>query len=113
MIDEQAKASEVQPPLICREVVQVLRDVVLGRLQMVRGCEQSWDESCLGLLLVQVDTWMLAFNINADELDYCERCEDASGRRWSFDSSSRHAGDPIELLSTWEYSELERKLRSL
>lgn len=113
MIDARAEASTAQPLLTCREVVQVLRDVVLGRLQMVRACEQSWDESDPGLLLVRVDTWTLAFNINADELDYCERCEDASGRRWSFDSSSRHAGDPIELLSTWEYSELERKLRSL
>lgn len=113
MFEQRVEESAGQPPVICREVVQVLRDVVLGRLQMVKACEQSWDESRPGLLLVQVDAWTLAFNINADELDHCERCEDASGRRWSFDSSSRHAGDPIELLSTWEYSELERKLRSL
>lgn len=113
MFEQRVEESAVQPPVICREVVQVLRDVVLGRLQMVRACEQSWDGRGPGLLLVRVNTWTLAFNINGDGLDYCERCEDASGRRWSFDSSSRHAGDPIELLSTWEYSELERKLRSL
>lgn len=42
---------------------------------------------------------MLAFNIDTDEFDHYTWYVDASGRRWSFDSSSQYAENPIELLS--------------
>lgn len=89
MTNNQTEDSAIQPPLTCHEVVQVLRDVVLGRLQMTRIYEQSWDEMTAELLLVQVDTWTLAIYKGANKLDYCQRCSDSSGRRWSFVSSSR------------------------
>lgn len=91
----------------------MLRDVVLSRSQMARACDQSRDEKCTALVLMRVDTLMLAFNIDADELDHCKWYMDARGRRWSFDSSSRYAVNPIVLLSAWEYPELKRILRAL
>lgn len=39
MIDQRAEASAVQTPVICREIVQMLRDVVLARPQTTRARE--------------------------------------------------------------------------
>lgn len=113
MIDARAEASIAQPLLTCREVVQVLRDVVLGRLEMTRAGDQSWHEMDAGLFLVHVGTWTLAIYNDAEEIDYCEWCLDPSGRRWSLGSSSHSGGDPIELLSTWEHTVLQRILSAL
>lgn len=113
MINGRAEGSAAQTPLTCREVVQVLRDVVFGRLEMTRAGERSWHEMNAGLFLVHVGSWTLAIYNDAEEIDYCQWCLDPSGRRWSFDSSSRLGGDPIELLSTWEHSELQHILKAL
>lgn len=113
MIDSRAKGSAGQAPLTCREVVQVLRDVVLGRLEMTRAGERSWHEMNAGLFLVHVGNWTLAIYNDAEEIDYCEWCLDPEGRRWSLDSSSHCGGDPIELLSTWEHAVLRRILSTL
>lgn len=113
MIDARDKGSAAQPLLTCREVVQVLRDVVLGRLEMTRAGDQSWREMDAGPFRVHVGTWTLAIYNDAEEIDYCEWCLDPSGRKWSLDSSSHCGADPIELLSTWEHAVLQRILSAL
>lgn len=113
MIGSRAEGSAVQPALTCREVVQVLRDVALGRLKMTRVGDQSWDEMNAELFLARVDNWTLAIFNDADELGYCDWCLDPSGRRWSSDSLSRRSSDPVALLSIWEHSELRRIVKGL
>ncbi|MBA6042468.1 histidine phosphatase family protein [Pseudomonas lactis] len=100
-------------PLSAREVSQVLREVALGRLIMVRACERGWDEIYAERFKVNVEGWRMSIHNDRDELGYCEECISPDGRRWSLDSGNRFGTDPIAMLSTWEHQTLERLLKAI
>ncbi|WP_443696944.1 DUF7693 family protein [Pseudomonas sp.] len=99
--------------LSAREVCQVLREVVFGRLTITNAGQQSWDDIYAGHFVVNVEGWRLTIYNDCDELDYCEECESPDGRRWAFEPGDRDGTDPVALLSTWEHQSLEQMLKVL
>lgn len=99
--------------LSAREVSQVLREVTFGRTVMSKLGHESWDEIYAGHFQINVDGWEISIYNDCDQLDYCEQCISADGRRWSFDSGDRFGTDPIALLSVWEHQMLEKLLKAL
>ncbi|WP_316044634.1 hypothetical protein [Pseudomonas sp. Marseille-Q5117] len=99
--------------LSAREVSQVLREVTFGRTVMSKVGHESWDEIYAGHFQINVDGWEISIYNDCDQLDYCEQCISADGRRWSFDSGDRFGTDPIALLSVWEQQMLEKLLKDL
>lgn len=97
-------------PLTARETYQILRDIALGVRSMRRIDKHSWAEIYCGLMTVETDGWVVTFYNDCNTLDYCDSCYNPEGRAYTFDSSKRFGTDPVELLSTWERSELERLL---
>lgn len=100
-------------PLTARETYQVLRDIALGVRSMRRIGKHSWAEIYCGLMTVETDGWVITFYNDCDTLDYCDSCYNPEGRAYTFDSFQRFGTDPVELLSTWEHSELEKLLSLL
>lgn len=100
-------------PLTAREAYQILRDIALGVRTMRRVGKQSWPEIYCGLMVVEVDGWVVTLYNDCDTLDYCDSCYSPDGRAYIFDSSERFGTDPVELLSTWEHQQLERMLLEL
>lgn len=101
--------------LSARDVSQLLREAIFGRLVMSKVGQESWDEIYAGHFHfhVYVDGWTLSIYNDCDELDYCEESVSPDGRRWSFDSGDRFGTDPNALLSTWEHQTLEQLLKTL
>ncbi|NWA24957.1 hypothetical protein HX870_29705 [Pseudomonas gingeri] len=97
-------------PLTARETYQVLRDIALGVRTMHRLGTQSWAEIYCGQMTVETDGWVITLYNDCDTLDYCDSCYSPDGRVYIFDSMQRFGTDPIELLSTWEYAQLEKLL---
>ncbi len=97
-------------PLTAREAYQVLRDIALGIRTMCRQGSQSWTEIYCGLMTVEVDGWIITFYNDCDTLDYCVSCYDPDGRAYIFDTFQRYGTNPVELLSTWEHTQLEKLL---
>lgn len=97
-------------PLLAREVYQILRDIALGVRTMRRLGNLSWPEIYCGLMAVEVDGWVVTFYNDCDTLDYCDSCYSPDGRAYIFDSFERYGTDPVELLSTWEFTQLEQLL---
>lgn len=56
--------------LSARDVCQVLREVVFGRLIITNAGQQSWDDIYAGHFGVEVEGWRLTFYNDCDELDY-------------------------------------------
>lgn len=100
-------------PLTAREAYQILRDIALGVRTMRRVGKQSWPEIYCGLMVVEVDGWVITLYNDCDTLDYCDSCYSPEGCAYIFDSSDRFGTDPVELLSTWEHQQLERMLLGL
>jgi probable phosphoglycerate mutase len=96
-----------------REVCQVLREVIFGRLEMANAGDQSWDEVYACHFQINVEGWQITLYNDCDTLDYCEECVSPDGRRWCFDSGDRFGTDPIALLSVWQHETLERMLKAL
>ncbi|WP_244647544.1 DUF7693 family protein [Pseudomonas kielensis] len=109
----QLNGAAEEAPLSTREVSQVLREVALGRLIMVRACERGWEEIYAERFKVNVEGWRMSIHNDRDELGYCEECISPDGRRWSIDSGNRFGTDPIAMLSTWEHQTLERLLKAI
>jgi hypothetical protein len=99
--------------LTAREVCQVLREVVFGRLTMAKVGRQAWDEVYACHFVVDVEGWRITLYNDCDELDYCEECVGQDGRRWCFDPGDRFVTDSVALLSIWEHQTLERLLKAL
>lgn len=109
----QLDGAAEEAPLSEREVSQVLREVALGRLIMVRACERGWEEIYAERFKVNVEGWRISIHNDRDELGYCEECISPDGRSWSLDSGNRFGTDPIAMLSTWEHQTLERLLKAI
>lgn len=99
--------------LSAREVSQVLREATFGRTVISKVGHESWDEIYAGHFQINVDGWEISIYNDCDQLDYCEQCISADGRRWSFDSGDRFGTDSIALLSVWEQQMLEKLLKDL
>ncbi|WP_331695801.1 hypothetical protein VY732_14595 [Pseudomonas sp. ZY71] len=100
-------------PLTAREAYPVLRDIALGISTMRRLGTQSWAEIYCGQMTVETDGWVITLYNDCDTLDYCDSCYNPDGRAYIFDSMQHYGTDPIELLSTWENTQLENLLRAL
>lgn len=97
--------------LTAHEVYQILRDASVASRSMRRIPLESWDEIYCGLLTIDVDGWLITFFIDCGDLDYCDNCISADGRRYDF--SAKDDFDPVGLLSTDEHHQLEALLRSI
>ncbi|WP_456291199.1 DUF7693 family protein [Pseudomonas yamanorum] len=53
---------ESMPALTAMEVCQVLRDAIFGRRAMVRLCARTWGELYTGMLMVDIEALLYAFN---------------------------------------------------
>jgi hypothetical protein len=95
-------------PIAARDVCQLLREVIFGRLAMVRI---AGGEACR--YVVDIDGWQISIHDDNGALDHCEACTRSDGRQWRFDVGDRFGTDPIALLSTWEHQTLERLLKAL
>ena len=94
-------------PLTARETCQVLRDIALGIRVMRRVDSNAQVEIDSGLMTVETDGWLITFYKEDHALD---RCLNPEGRAYIFDARQRYGTDPLELLSTWERSQLESLL---
>lgn len=97
--------------LSAQEVYQVLRDALKGIRSMRRITEESWNVIYCGLMTIDVDDWRITFFIDCGDLDYCDSCISADGRRYNF--SAKDDFDPVGLLSPDEHHQLEARLRSI
>lgn len=105
--------SELETPqtrLHAREVYQVLKDLALGLRQVYAQQPQRWQDVTTGAVQVGVDGYTLTLFKDAGVLDYCAACEAADGRRADVYSWAGAGTDPLELLSVWERTQLERLL---
>lgn len=101
------------PPLTARETCQVLKDIALGVRPMRRSGDQARADRYCGPMTVESDGWMITFYLQGNTLDYCHSCISPDGQAYRFDSLQRYGTHPVELLSTWERSQLERLLLAL
>lgn len=62
-------------------------------------------------MIIEVDGWLITFFIDGGDLDYCDTCLAPDDRKYEF--SSRHAFDPVGLLSPDEHRQLEELLRQI
>ena len=69
-----------KPALTAREVYQVLKDVALGTRTMHRASQQTWNEIYNGLMIVEIDGWLLTLFNDGGTLDYCEDYRTHGGR---------------------------------
>lgn len=99
--------------LTAREVCQVLRDIALGVRIMRRLGTQTWSEIFDGQITVETDGWIITLYNGGNTLDYCDSCYDPDGRAYIFNSNQQYGTDPVELLSTWEYAQLEKLLSAV
>ncbi|KIQ59506.1 MULTISPECIES: DUF7693 family protein [Pseudomonas] len=97
-------------PLTAREAYQVLRDIALGVRILRRLDEQSWMDIHSGPMTVEADGWVIRFYNDCGALDYCDSCYSPDGRAYVFDAHQQFGTDPVELLSTWEYAQLQKLL---
>jgi hypothetical protein len=74
---------------------------------------QTWDEIHEGNMAVETDGWVINLYKHCDNLGYCESCFSPDDRSGSFEHWQRYSVDPVELLSTWEYRQLEDSLKAL
>lgn len=91
----------------------MLRDIALGVRIMRRLGEKSWTEMYRGMMIVEIDGWVITFYNDCETLDYCDSCYGPDGSAYSFNSSQHFGTDPVELLSTWEHAQLEKLLSGL
>ncbi|MCK8686724.1 DUF7693 family protein [Pseudomonas umsongensis] len=95
--------------LTARKVFQILRDASTASRPMQRITKATWGEIYCGLMTVDVDGWTITFFIDCGDLDYCDSCVSADGRRYDF--SAKDDFDPVGLLSPDEHLQLEDWLR--
>lgn len=91
----------------------MLTDVALGKRIMMRSSIQSWGGIYHGLMSVEIDGWLLTLFNDCDTLDYCEYGRSPDGRVGTLELWQRDGVDPVEILSAWERTELERLLAAL
>ncbi|QKZ05636.1 DUF7693 family protein [Pseudomonas eucalypticola] len=100
----------IEPPaLTARDVAQLLREAVFGRLAMSAAHEPPRDDR----VLVTIEGWRLTLDWAGDEVGVCTECLGADGRRWQLAGGDRYGTDPVALLSTWEHGALGRLLKAL
>jgi len=97
------------PPLIAREIYQVLRDASLE----VRPLRLVGEQSESGVVHVDIEGWRLTLDLDGTHLRHCQHCQCPDGREGTFDSWQRYGTDPVSLLSTWELAQIERLLTEL
>lgn len=95
--------------LTASEVYEILRDAAVAVRAMQRITEESWNDIYCGLMTIDVDGWRITFFIDCGDLDYCDSCFSADGRRYDF--SAKDGLDPVGLLSPDEHLQLEERLR--
>lgn len=99
--------------LTTREVYQVLKEVALGVRTLRRLSAQSWNEIHTGPMSVEVDSWTLTLFNDGDTLDYCEDATCPAGRAGTLEDWQRYGTNPVDLLSAWEFQQLEHMLASV
>lgn len=108
MFDEAGIAPSEK--LHAREVYQVLKDLALGLRRVHATRPQHWQELKTGAVQIDVDGYTLTLFKDAGALGYCAACEAADGRRADMYSWPGAGTDPLELLSVWERTQLEKLL---
>lgn len=88
-----------------REIYQCLRDAALG-VQALDVHEHLSD----GRVRVQIGHWRLILTLDDEGLAHCSECRAPDGREAERGHWQRYGTDPVELLSVWERTQLERLL---
>ncbi|WP_286974520.1 hypothetical protein [Pseudomonas sp.] len=97
-------------PINAREVYQLLKDAAIGSRDWRLIKREPQSDSSQQLATVEIDSWQLKLLIDAGHLAHCQHCTAADGRHASLESWQRHGTDPLEFLSVWERTQLERLL---
>lgn len=101
--DPTTRHAPTLPPLTSREVCQWLRDAALGTARLkVLAVRQD-------RLSLTIDGCRLVLLADEQRLSCLQAC-DRQGRQGMAEHWCRPGTDPIELLSTWERTQLDRLL---
>lgn len=99
-----------QPPLLAREVYQLLKDVAQGER---RWCLLPAGSTAPETLKVEIDGWQMTLLHEHGALQQCVYCRAPDGREGSLEHWHRSGTDPLAFLSVWENRQIERSLERL
>ncbi|WP_175586204.1 MULTISPECIES: hypothetical protein [unclassified Pseudomonas] len=88
-----------------RAVYQCLRDAALGVHHLEVGARREG-----GLVDVVIHAWQLTLALDAEGLAQCVHCLAADGEQADLGDWHRYGSNPVDLLSLWERTQLERLL---
>ncbi|HDS1737638.1 hypothetical protein [Pseudomonas sp. BP8] len=88
-----------------REVYQCLRDAALG-VHPLLVCARHGD----GQVEVRSAGWQLTLCFDSEGLAHCLACRSPQGVDGNVGAWQRYGTNPVELLSIWERTQLERLL---
>ncbi|MCE7761202.1 hypothetical protein GQL56_00985 [Pseudomonas putida] len=63
-----------------------------------------------GLVDVDIQGWKLTLALDADGLAHCIRCQSPDGQQAGTKDWQRYGTNPVDLLSLWERTQLEKLL---
>ncbi|WP_336332526.1 DUF7693 family protein [Pseudomonas putida] len=88
-----------------RTIYQCLRDAALGIHAL--SIEARHDH---GLVDIVINGWRLTLALDNEGLAHCVHCLGADGEQAGLDDWQRYGTNPVDLLSLWERTQLERLL---
>lgn len=85
-----------------REAYQLLKDVALEVRQLKPV--SAGDEQ----IVVDIDGWQFTLSTRGTALDCCLRCIAPDNTQGSLDTWQRYGTNPLDLMSLWERTQLQR-----
>ena len=85
-----------------REAYQLLKDVAL-EVRTLKPVSSS-DEQ----MVVDIDGWQVTLSTCGTALECCLRCIAPDNRQGSLDTWHRYGTNPLDLMSLWERTQLQR-----
>jgi len=93
------------PSVASREAYQCLRDAALGVRPLVTVARLGG-----GQVEVLVEGWRLTLVLDSEGLAHCSHCQCPDGRLGTLDDWHRYGTNPVDHLSLWERTQIERLL---
>ncbi|KIY41271.1 hypothetical protein TZ03_07985 [Pseudomonas sp. 10-1B] len=63
-----------------------------------------------GLVDIVINGWRLTLALDNESLAHCVHCQSADGEQSGLEDWQRYGSNPVDLLSLWERTQLERLL---
>ncbi|MFF7859823.1 MULTISPECIES: hypothetical protein [unclassified Pseudomonas] len=88
-----------------RDIYQCLRNAALG-VHPLEVCARHADS----LVDVSIQGWRLTLALDAEGLAHCVHCHTPGGQQAGLEDWQRYGTNPVDLLSLWERTQLEKLL---